>query len=356
MTPKQQWKTLNFNGNQDAIKSILDSIVDANPNTPANNRWEYLFPLISLFPHKTKVVFYTLFSENSPVLCLPIVLSKQSKFFISWYEIGFPFHKHINLISINSALTYDVLLSLTKRISQDGFKWSRFSIRHILSYKDFNHTNIEHYVGDVAWFSTLNDLTTADIVSKKHLRNIRRLEKKVIPDSGEISFTCNQNGLDTALHTFSELELNGWKGHSGVAINSCKKLSSMYKKIVENFGLDTVKFFNIHTNDHLLASALGFELGNTLYIHKVSFNPEYSIFSPGNILLLKILESSIESETISIVNLVTYPSWAKRWHPDKAYTHDIIIYNDTLKGQLLNFLIASWRRMKPFIKQGLKRI
>ncbi len=355
MTPKPQWKSLDFNSEQNAIKAILGSIVKAYPNTPANNRWEYLYPLINVFYREYKVVFYTLYSDNQPVLCLPIIPSKQSKFFASWHEIGFPFHKHVNLISLNGEISQNSLHLLTNKIIQDGFNWSRFTIRNILNYDVYDNLQHKNYAGDVAWFSTLNHSTTSDIVSKKHLRNIKRLEKKVVSETGELSFSCNQGGLDTALYTFSELEFNGWKGNTGVAINSFNKLSDMYKEMVHNFGSDIVKLFNIRSSNHLLASALGFELGDTLYIHKVSFNPEYSKFSPGNILLLKILEDTIESEAVSSINLVTYPAWAKRWHPNKAYTHDIVIYNKTMKGQLLKLLITSWRNIKPFIKKILKK-
>ena len=351
MTPRQQWKTLDFNSHQDSIKAILDSIVDTYPSTPANNRWEYLFPLINLFYSESNVVFYTLYNDDKPRLCLPIIHSKQSKFFLSWSEIGFPFHKHINLVSLNGALSRNELDTLSNKITQDGIKWSRFSIRNILNYTAGSDTLNESYSGDVAWFNTTSSSGIAEIVSKKHLRNIRRLEKKITPITGELSFGSNQDGLDTALHLFSELEFTGWKGQAGVAIKGCNKLTKMYQDMARNFGPESVKIYNIRSNHHLLASALGFKLGGTLYIHKVSFNPEYSNFAPGNILLLKILEESIVSKTVSIVNLVTYPAWARRWHPNKAYAHDIIIYNKTFKGQLLKLLITSWRKAKPFIKR-----
>ncbi len=348
------WQINIYPENIVTIKSILQNIHADNNVLPANNRWEYLLPLIDQFYSNKDIIFATLIRGEKKVLCIPIIAAIQPKFLYKWEEIGFPFHKHINLISLGDGISDYEIDSLLSAIKSHNIKWDRFSIRHIISTQNNNNRGSRFSEGS-ALFNTSSESLISEIISKKHLRNIRRLERKITIELGSIHFEYNHNRLISALNEFSDLEFNGWKGNTGVAINSCNKLSNMYQDIARNFGPETFKIYNIRSSDHLLASALGFELGDTLYIHKISFNPKYSSFAPGNILLLKILEDSVESATVSIVNLVTYPTWAKRWHPNKAYTHNIVIYNKTLKGQLLKLLITSWRKIKPFIKRVLNK-
>lgn len=349
------WQINKYPENIVTIKSILNNMYADNDALPANNRWEYLLPLIDQFYSNQDVLFVTLIRGEKKVLCIPMIKTIQPKFFYKWKEIGFPFHKHINLISLGNGISENELCSLLSTLKQHFIRWDRFSIRHIIDTRDFISRDSRLTEG-VAFFNTSSNFLISEVISKKHLRNIRRYEKKIKMQYGNISYECNENNLILALKEFCDLELSGWKGEAGVAIKSCNKLSNMYQNIAHNFGPETLKIYNIRSEHHLLASALGFKLGETLYIHKVSFNPKYIIFSPGNILLLKIIEESIKSDMTSTVNLVTYPDWAKRWHPNKTHTHNIVIYNKTPKGQFLKLLIVSWRKTKPLIKKMIKNL
>jgi len=355
MKQEHSWQSLDFYQNRELIKEIIVSI-DQN-HTPANNQWEFLYPVLDIFFLNKPIIFYILYRNEKAVLALPVTQTNQHKFFYRWSEVGFPYHSHINLISMTNKPSHAEMTSLLRNISTDGFKWDRFSIRHIFSPHEVDDIDddLKFYKTDyVAWFNTASNLSINDIVSKKHLRNIKRQEKKLLSEAGEIDFNCNKESLELSLSEFSELEHKGWKGKSGVAIYSSSELSDMYKIIAKNFGHNSMKVFQIRTKDTLLASALGFGLGNTLYIHKVSFSSHYSSFSPGNILLSKILEYSIESKNLDIVNLVTFPKWAARWHPNKSPKNEIIIYNSTMKGLCLNLCIRLWRGNKPLLKRVIK--
>ncbi|MEY8201390.1 MAG: GNAT family N-acetyltransferase [Colwellia sp.] len=329
------------------IKSILQAIVESSPSTAANNRWEYLYPLLDLFYDNADVFFAVQYRGEQVTCAIPIVLSRQKKFFYRWNEIGFPFHNHINLITLAPSQNELNISELITKINSLGLNWERFSIRNIFT-KSIN--NME-YSGDVALFDTSHNAPIENITSKKHIKNVRRLERRLLSECGSIDFEFKHPCLTSALSEFSELESSSWKGADGVAISSNKKIETMYQEFSNNFNDENMKIYHIRTDQCLLASALGFKLGGTLYIHKITFNEKYSHAAPGNILLLKILEHALSTTDISIVNLVTYPKWAERWHPQKLVLGNIVHYNRTIKGQVLKYCITLWRKTKPSLKK-----
>jgi hypothetical protein len=350
MDDNYNWSIIDFNDNKVDIKQIYSKVA-AQENYPAANQWQYLFPVLENFFDKDKTCFAVLYKEDQPFFILPLSMFLVKKFFVSWYEIGYPFHRHINLIKLpkeileNECIFEDLINSVKNKY---GNHWSRFTIRNIESREC-----VHEYSGDVSYFKTDNELLISDIISKKHLRNIKRLGKKLSEDVGDIEFFMNSPSLSEAINDFAEFENKSWKGINGVAINSSPKLLSTYKQFANNFSSNQMFVAKISSKDIVLSSVVGFHLGKTIFIHKISHNDNYSTYSPGNILILKLLEHSIESKDIDILNLVTSPEWAKRWHPMKSNVINIVHFNKNNSGRLLNIAIFSWRKYKPLFKRIL---
>jgi hypothetical protein len=351
MESNYSWSIIDFNDNKADIKGIYTKVAILK-NYPAANHWQYLFPILENFFDKDKSCFAVLNKGDQPFFILPLSMFLVKKFFFSWYEIGYPFHRHINLIKLpkeildNHYIVEDLINTVKKKY---GNHWSRFTIRNIES-RECEH----EYSGDVSYFKTDKELLISDIISKKHLRNIKRLSKKLSEDVADIEFSINSPSLSESIDDFSEFENKSWKGINGVAINSSPKLLSTYKEFADNFSSKHMFVAKISSKDIVLSSVVGFHLGTTIFIHKISHNDNYSTYSPGNILILKLLEHSIESKDIDILNLVTSPEWAKRWHPMKSNVINIVHFNKNNSGRLLNILIFSWRKYKPLFKRILR--
>ena len=326
------------------VEKAYKQIINKN-NFPAANQINFLQPILDIFFKDNDYVHAILLKDESPVYVFPIVRYKMKKFGITWWELGFPFHKHINLTMLHSDLSdnmFDELLVLL----EDHFEtWSRFAFRNI---QIDSHTM--EYSGDVAWFSTENELNK--IVSKKNLRNIKRLEKKLITEYSSINFEFHKENLETPLTRFSKLELHSWKGDDGVAIDSDNKTKQLYENLANN---DSNMFISeLWINQKLIAGSIGFHISETLYIHKISYSEDFSQFAPGNILLLKLLELAIDSNDIKILNLVTRPNWANRWHPNTGKVFNYVKYRSNISGKFLKLLIQQWRDIKPRLKSILK--
>jgi hypothetical protein len=351
MEGNYNWSIIDFNNNKANIKEIYSKVAVLK-SYPAANQWQYLFPVLEKFFDKEKTCFAVLYKEGQPFFILPLSMFLVKKFFVSWCEIGYPFHKHINLIKLpkevleNQYIVDDLIDTVKKKY---GNNWSRFTIRNIESRE-----SVHEYSGDVSYFKTDNELLISDIISKKHLRNIKRLSKKLSEDVGDIELSINSPSLSESIVDFAEFENKSWKGINGVAINSSPKLLNTYKEFADNFSNKQMFVAKISSKDIVLSSVIGFHLGKTFFIHKISHNDNYSTFSPGNILILKLLEHSIESNDIDILNLVTSPAWAKRWHPMKFNLINIVHFNKNYSGRLLNIVIFLWRNYKPLFKRILR--
>jgi len=345
------WELLNFDNHSEKIIETYDSL-NMSKNYPAANLWHYLFPIIEKYFKHT--YFAVLYIQDKPIFILPISIFQVKKFFLKWNEVGFPFHKHINLIKLpneiiqNKVFINELITLLKKHI---GDNWSRFSIRHI----EYQSNHFE-YDGDLFYFKTLDSLPINEIVSKKHIRNIKRLEKKLAAENNSPILTINKPDIKKALDEFIEVEQESWKGKKGIAIYSDENLIDIYQSFTNNFTKEKMLVIKLNIGDKTIASAIGFHLGSTLFIHKISHLNEYSKFAPGNILILKLLEHSLKSSNIDELNLVTSPEWAKRWHPESRKIINITRFNNNISGRLLRLTILNWRAYKPLLKRLINAI
>jgi len=346
-----EWELIDFAENKAIIKARYNSIKTID-QFPAANQWQYLFPIIDAYFEPSSTIFAILRKNSEDIFIMPISLFTVRKFAFSWQETGFPFHNHINLIKLPAEIHNNqrVLFDLISKVRQKfGNSWARFSIRNI----EYDGTDYE-YCGNLSYFDTQSDKNISDIISNKHNKNLIRIGKRINTEFGEIKLTINSPSLEESLEDFIELESKSWKGLNGVAINSSETLKNTYIKISENFTSNKMIIVKIESQQNILSTALCFKLEDTLYIHKISHNKHYPEYSPGSILILKLLEHCIESVDIEKLNLVTSPAWAKRWHPQYSDIQNVVKYNDNVAGSFLKLTIFYWRKYKPLIKSLLR--
>ncbi len=330
---------------------------------PANNHWFYIEPFLKSF-YKDKDCFIAIAKSKDSILAiLPLVISQQTKFGYRWSEFGLPFHKHMNLVALNKIpqdKTHDSLVLLEQEIESLNLSWDRFAIRNLFVAKNISissSSNFE-YSDDSAWFDTSNVIELSEIISKKHIKNLNRLNKRLLNHDEHCSLSefYKSDKIIDELARFSQLEEQSWKGQEGVAINSSSEVKSFYSELMTSASKNQqARIFHYASDNHIYASALGFQLGDCLYIHKICFDASYMEMSPGGLLIFEIIKRAALDESINKVSLVTYPDWAKRWHPQHTSTLNYISYNSSITGRLLQFVITTWRNNKPLIKRLLSK-
>lgn len=344
---KYDWKLLKYPEEKEAIKGFLDQVIQNNPNLPANNRWQFLFPILDRFFKNNWCVFATLIDDEKAVCAVPITESHQKKFMMKWTEVGFPRHSHINYIEINVDDIETALEDLALCISTCREKWHRLCLRNV------NNPDLANreYTGDFAWFNTTGISSINEIVSKKHIRNTKRLKNRLEDQHSTPVLTTSQSNTLNDLNDFIRVEESSWKGQAGLAISNDLNLLNLYKDIATSFSKDEFLIYKLIIGNTIVSAALGFHLGKTLYLHKVSFDPNYANYAPGNILLLELINKAIEDENIDAINLINKPVWSKRWHPKTDGLGNFTFYNQRITSRILRRSIDYWRIFKKWAKK-----
>lgn len=137
------------------------------------------------------------------------------------------------------------------------------------------------------------DLSNIDIkkYKKKNIQNLkRRLEKKSELQILDLNYSSGENEF---LKMFFKQHQSKWNKNS---LFTDKKNRLLYKKLFKYLFLDKkIDFKALKQNNNILAMHFGFSHDKKFYYYKPTYNHDFSIFSPGIILLQYLIEYSIES-------------------------------------------------------------
>lgn len=193
-------------------------------------------------------------------------------------------------------------------------------------------------------------------LSKKHVKNVRRHARKLQNDIGELEIYTDLTDSQS-LQQFFELENLGWKGLEGIntSILSDPVLTRFYQSVAERFAALGGLSINLGVvNDECIAGKFTLLSAGHQYLLKISYHPDYQAYSPGNLLLLNLIEQAGNNPAIEQVNLVTGPVWAERWHGCETTLHWHTLYNRTLRGHMAWLKQHFKDKLRP-LKQRLKR-
>ena len=320
-----------------------------------------MFALVKSLMEET-IYFVTVSRDDRIEMILPIQKSVLSKRNIKFHTITFPKHKHIvlsgALINYEVMTKEDFIGMLDSLRSYDQFNWSFMEFTGISENSDL--FNI--FLADEKWlvqytenayFDCLNGSFEKSL-SKKFLRNIKRLAQRIELEQGPVSvrFIHDPHGLQDAYKIFLDLESSGWKGENGTnsAIKHSHRLVSFYQDLICQFSEDGSLLINIlYINSHPAAAQLCVKTANVWYILKIGYEEKYREYGAGNLLMLKFLEHASTDHDISEINLVTAPEWADRWHLQKRNVYNFRHYNSNLKGRFAKEIMRAKKVLDEII-------
>jgi hypothetical protein len=133
-------------------------------------------------------------------------------------------------------------------------------------------------------------------LDKKLRKNLRRCLRNLKRDYHKIELkSYNEfDSLKNAMNTFFELHQKRWQSKQMPGVFNTQTIRNFYIDVAKNFadnGWLALYFLSI--NDEPIAAQYGFEYKQVLYYALSGFNPDYSKYSIGNLLTLKIIEKCI---------------------------------------------------------------
>lgn len=320
------------------VKDQWDNLTIKNPNSCASSSrifCENLLPLIK----KSEVYFAAGYINNNLKCLLPLTMTRRKFGIINIKHLSLINHSHLDLfIAAKLALTNEnqAVISLKTILKKEINDWDYFSAKNWLLFQPID----KHYIKQMdkkqsAYFDIKNVNDISSLTGKKLIKNLMRLEKKLITSHESLSLEqLNKPAeIQHGLKAFYQIESSGWKGVEGSAIGMSPKIEGFYNKTWQEFSEhDCAKIFLLIAKDKTIACAIAFEHFNNLYIHKIAYLEAYNTYSPGSLLIKKILGYAIADTPIKTVFLNTDPLWAQRWHPQKHQLKTIQFFNKGIKS------------------------
>ena len=156
---------------------------------------------------------------------------------------------------------------------------------------------------------------------KKKRKEYNRLWNRM-SEAGELRFEIREDGAEAGpwVERFLELEARGWKGRRGTALYKRGNESFYFRTICE----EAAKAGKLHRTELTfdgkpIAMLASFRANEGAYSFKIAFDEDYSRFSPGAMLMLKVIMPFLADKRIEWVDSCAIPDhpmidhiWAER--------------------------------------------
>ena len=159
------------------------------------------------------------------------------------------------------------------------------------------------------------------------------------------------------------IEDSGWKGKNGTSI---LKTTPEYRRYYDGLirilsATRDLHLYFLELEQKYVAAAFSFTAGDIFQCAKIGYEEEYQALSPATMLLMHLMED-IQGNHGEIRRIHFFPyddtGYKKRFANEDQQFSDIIVYNNTLRGQSLYVfekLKEKIRQYPPLVK-NLKRL
>ncbi|MFQ3282692.1 GNAT family N-acetyltransferase [Reinekea sp.] len=273
--------------------------------------------------------------------------------------ISLPVHSQIDLVDLVIKPTHctpNWFSSLLSFFDDNFIGWCQFSIRPALESSAIfklhtQHRGLKHFDPYLknASFDVCESISLK-MISKKHLKNVGRLQRKLEKEQGELRFS---HGIysDQDVTCILEIENKSWKGAQGenTSVLLDPNLEAFYRFIAAEFSTTDDCYLSLcRLGDETIAGQFALRSSNRLSLVKISYDPDYQNYAPGNILLSDTLAYTAHGP-LNEVNLVTGPDWADRWHPQVQMVHWLTFYRANTSGYVAWLKAQTKDSLRPIL-------
>lgn len=126
---------------------------------------------------------------------------------------------------------------------------------------------------------------------------------------------------------FLETENHGWKGLRETSIKNYPSSARMFEMAAERLTSQNMMAFSfIETGDKTIAAQYAMRASRILYTLKMGYDEDYSEYSPGNMLLLKVIEAACQSGCFDELNLISGATKLEKWNVRKRPLYHLIVF------------------------------
>jgi len=167
---------------------------------------------------------------------------------------------------------------------------------------------------------------------KKGLRGKRRCMEREGRRSTVIEATTPDQ-VTTAFEHFVELEGRGWKGSTSALVNQPQTADFVRRFLVSAAASRCVSVRSLLIDDRLAASQISVQVGDTLFLPKITYDESLRHLSPGNLLMADLISKACDDPSINRIDCLTRGDWHERWGMAVTRMYRLVVFNPrTLAG------------------------
>jgi CelD/BcsL family acetyltransferase involved in cellulose biosynthesis len=183
-------------------------------------------------------------------------------------------------------------------------------------------------------------------LSKNFRYNIKRYMKKMVKDYKKVEFTSYEkfSTIEEAVGVLFELHQKRWSER--------KEPGAFRNKIIRKFHLEIANLFSrlnwlnldfIMADDKAVACLYGFKYRSKLYYYLSGFNPIFTKYSPGNLLIFHILQKCIENGLSEFDFLRGEEEYKTCWTSLSRKNFDIVLVKKGLYPLIRDWVTRKYR-------------
>ncbi len=189
-----------------------------------------------------------------------------------------------------------------------------------------------------------------DGLATKHRSNLRNRFKRLNQvGSVEIETVSAESSVPDALETGLRLEESAWKRDAGTAISCDPQVWKFYETFARRAAARNWLHLNfLKAGEQRVAFDYSLEYDDQVYLLKLGYDPEFSAYSPSNLLLSMAVERAFEQGLRKYDFLGESADWKRCWTKDSTPNYWLFVFADSFKGRCLHFVKF---RMIPWLKK-----
>lgn len=175
-------------------------------------------------------------------------------------------------------------------------------------------------------------------LKSKHRSNLRNRQKR-LAQLGPVQIE-EMEALDPAslaLEDGFRIEAMAWKGQGGTAICCQPDVHLFYTRFARRAAQQGwLRLHFLKAEDKRIAFDYSLAYNNRLYLLKPGYDPQYSQYSPYNLLLYEVLQDAFRRGMSEFDFLGNDDEWKHQWAPARRQHVWLYAFSDQLRGRVLH--------------------
>lgn len=181
-------------------------------------------------------------------------------------------------------------------------------------------------------------------LSGKFRQNLRRAARELekIPEL-RFLFCDETRSAKENTARFLDVEDRCWKGEKKSAVKYFPGCTETFEDAAEGLAAQHQMAFSfLEAGEKTIAAHYALISGRTLYILKMAYDADYESASPGNLLMLRVIQAACDSGRFDEVNFISDPPLLAKWNVQhRPVWHLVVFPKKPLISPLLRAAIAS---------------